>query len=191
MASPSPPPSPPDAEHAWIKPIPNAISYLRIAAALALPFVPAAAVLWLVVFAGVSDWLDGWIARRFSATSKMGALLDGVADKLFVLSAVVTLLIAGRLVWWEGALVMARDVTVAAITLYAVVRRAWAAFGEMQVRLAGKLTTAFAIPWFATLLVPAAEVARMPLFLLAACASVFAALDYLNQLRMKMPRGKA
>ena len=181
-----PPAAPPQYE--WIKPIPNAISYLRIVAALALPFVPAAAVLWLVVFAGVSDWLDGWIARRFDATSPTGALLDGIADKLFVLSAVVTLLNAGRLTWWAGALVMARDVTVTAITLYAVLRRQWAAFGHMQVRLAGKLTTAFAIPWFATLLVPAAQAARMPLFLLAASASVIAALDYLNQLRVKMPR---
>ena len=181
-------PPPPDAPYAWIRPIPNVISYLRIAAALALPFVPTASVLWLVVFAGISDWLDGWIARRFDATSPMGALLDGVADKLFVLSAVVTLLVAGRLVWWEGALVMARDVAVSGIALYAVLRREWAAFGQMQVRLAGKLTTAFAIPWFATLLVPAAAGARVPLFVLAAGASVFAALDYLNQLRTRMPR---
>ncbi len=184
--TPPPPTASPDA-HAWAKPVPNALSFLRIAAALALPFVPGRFQFGLVVFAGSSDWLDGFIARRFNATSPLGALLDGIADKLFVLSAVVTLVAAERLALWQGALVMARDVTVAAISLLVALRREWAAFGHMQVRLAGKLTTAFALPWFATLLVPAAEGARLPLFVLAAGSSVCAALDYLNQLRTRMP----
>jgi phosphatidylglycerophosphate synthase len=166
--------------------VPNALSILRIAAALALPFVPGPFRIGLVLFAGVSDWLDGFIARRFNAMSPLGALLDGIADKLFVFSAVVTLLDAGRLTLWQGALVMARDVTVAAIALGVILCREWQAFGHMQVRLAGKLTTAFAIPWFATLLVPAAEGARLPLFVLAAGASVCAAIDYLLQLRSRL-----
>ncbi|MDJ0975722.1 MAG: CDP-alcohol phosphatidyltransferase family protein [Planctomycetota bacterium] len=173
-------------EYRWIKPVPNILTVLRIVAAGILPFGPVAWRLALVLFAGISDWLDGWIARRFHAQSKLGALLDGVADKLFVLSAVVTFVGSGDLPLWQGLVLMARDITVGLIAGYAVLTRQWHAFGHMEARLAGKLTTAFVLPWFATLLIPAVEPARTPLFILAAIASVAAAIDYLIQLRTKV-----
>lgn len=177
-----------DDEHGygWIQPIPNTLTVLRIVAAFVLPFAATAWRLPLVLFAGISDWLDGWIARRFHAQSQSGALLDGVADKLFVLSAVITFVGASEIPFWQGLLLMARDITVGLIAAYAVVRREWHAFGHMEARLAGKLTTALVLPWFATLLIPSLEPARMPLFVLAAIASVAAAIDYLIQLRTKV-----
>ena len=174
-------------DHAWIRPVPNILSVLRIAAAGYLPFAPSSWRLGLVLFAGISDWLDGFIARRFHATSPSGALLDGIADKAFVLAAVITFVGAANIPLWQGLVVMARDLTVAAIAAYAVFKRAWAAFGHMEARWAGKLTTAFAFPWFATLLIPALEPARWPFFVLAAACSVWAALDYGNQFRHKVP----
>lgn len=181
----------PDAlRHAWIRPLPNVLTGLRIVGACALPFVPEAWWLPLVLFAGVSDWLDGWIARRFGATSRAGALLDGIADKLFVLAAVVTFVSAAHVPLWRGLLVMARDVTVGLIAAWCALHRAWAAFDRMEARLPGKLTTAFVIPWFATLLVPALEPARLPLFVLASGASVVAAVDYFVQFRRQSAAAK-
>jgi phosphatidylglycerophosphate synthase len=166
---------------AWIAPVPNVLTALRIALALALPFVPERAYGPVVVAAGLSDFLDGWIARRFHATSDLGALLDGVADKLFVLSAVLTLVLGGAMPWWQGAAVMSRDLVVAAIALRFALARAWGGFRRMKVRLAGKLTTAIAFLWFVSLLVAEAEPARLPLFVLAAAASAAAAADYVLQ----------
>ena len=172
--------------HAWIKPVPNILTVLRIVAAFLLPIAAAVWRLPLVLFAGISDWLDGYLARRFDAQTKLGALLDGVADKLFVLSAVITFVGTGDIPLWQGAVLMARDITVGCIAAYAVFTRAWHAFGHMEARLPGKLTTALVIPWFATLLIPAVEPARTPLFVLAALASVTAAVDYALQLRRKV-----
>ena len=165
----------------WVAPIPNILTGFRILLAAALPFLPPSYWLTVVIAAGLSDALDGIIARRFNAASALGALLDGVADKLFVLSAVVTLVGAGQLAWWQGLLVMARDFTVAAMAAYSALRGEWPAFLRMHVRIFGKLTTAVVFPWLVILLVDWGEPLRTPLFWLAGAMSLLAALDYLGQ----------
>lgn len=165
----------------WVRPIPNILTILRIVAAAILLLVPPPWRLPVIAFAGLSDWADGVVARRFHAESKFGALMDGVADKLFVLACVAMFVASGEIALWEGVLVMTRDLVVVAMTLACVVRGAWSAFHHMQVRLAGKLTTALVIPWFVSLLIPGLESTRPWLFWLAAGASVFAALDYIVQ----------
>lgn len=71
----------------------------------------------VIVFltASASDALDGWIARRFNQRSKLGSILDPLADKGLMLSAIVTLSVTGwshehRFPWWFPALVILRDV---------------------------------------------------------------------------------
>jgi len=165
----------------WVAAIPNQLTGLRILLALALPFLPPSWWLGIVIAAGLSDLLDGIIARRFNATSELGALLDGIADKVFVLAAVVTFLLAGHVTWWQGLLVMSRDFTVGAMAAYSALRKEWPAFLRMHVRIFGKLTTAVVFPWFLVLLTDWGEALRSPLFGLAAAMSVLAALDYLGQ----------
>ncbi len=80
----------------------------------------------IFIFAAVTDWLDGYLARRLNQISAFGAFLDPVADKLFVVGALVVLLFLGRVdalvgpsgrcpgsrsawKWWAPSLV-ARDV---------------------------------------------------------------------------------
>lgn len=173
---------------AWLKQVPNGLTLLRLIAAGILPFAPVDLRLPLVLFAAGSDWLDGYIARRFHADSALGALLDGIADKAFVLAAVVTFVGDGTIEPWQGLAVMARDLTVALIAGWCVLRGAWSAFRHMRVRLPGKLTTALVLPWFATLLVPALEPVRAPLFWLAALTSAAAAVDYFLQF-LRNPAG--
>ena len=102
---------------AWARPIPNILTLLRIVAAFALPFVPVVWRLPVVVFGGLSDWADGVIARRFHAQSPFGTFMDGVADKLLVLSCVVTFVASGDVPLWQGLLVMARDVVVTLLVM--------------------------------------------------------------------------
>lgn len=74
--------------------LPNSITCLRILGALALLFIePLTAVFyWVYTFAGLSDALDGWLARRTHTTSELGKKLDSVADLLFYSVMLVRLL---------------------------------------------------------------------------------------------------
>lgn len=64
---------------------------------------------WIFVAAGLSDALDGFIAKRFNRRTRLGALLDPIADKTLVVSLYVTLGLAGNLPNWLVILVVFRD----------------------------------------------------------------------------------
>jgi cardiolipin synthase len=67
---------------------------------------------WIFVVAGVSDALDGFIAKRFDRRTRLGALLDPLADKALLVSVYVTLGVAGQLWAWLVVLVVFRDVMI-------------------------------------------------------------------------------
>lgn len=68
-----------------------------------------AAAFWVFVLAGLSDAVDGFIAKRFEQRSQLGALLDPIADKALLVSMYVTLGVAGHLPNWLVILVVFRD----------------------------------------------------------------------------------
>jgi cardiolipin synthase len=70
------------------------------------------AAFWTFVFAGVSDAVDGFIAKRFNMRTQIGALLDPVADKALLVSVYVTLGVSGRLPTWLVILVVFRDLMI-------------------------------------------------------------------------------
>ncbi len=69
-------------------------------------------VLVLFVVAGVTDALDGLIARRFKADSRVGAYLDPVADKVLLSGSFLTLALSGAIETWIAVLVLGRDVAI-------------------------------------------------------------------------------
>jgi len=84
--------------------LPNTITMLRIGVVPALIFIPyalsetgSAVMAWLFIVAASSDLLDGWLARRANEVTRIGKLLDPLADKLLVTTALVMLMAAGRL----------------------------------------------------------------------------------------------
>lgn len=93
--------------------IPNLICVLRIA--LVWPIVSAlldsqfVTALVLVAVAGFSDGLDGYLAKRFDWRSRLGGLLDPLADKLLLVSTFVTLTWLGLVPVWLTAVVILRD----------------------------------------------------------------------------------
>ena len=96
--------------------IPNLITLGRI---LLVPVVVWAIIygeLWLafVLFlaAGVSDAVDGYLAKRFNMASELGAYLDPLADKTLIVSIYVTLGIAGKIPLWLVILVVSRDIMI-------------------------------------------------------------------------------
>lgn len=94
--------------------LPNIISMVRLAGVplfLWLVIGPEADVWALVVLmvSGFSDWLDGYLARRLDQTSRLGEILDPVADRLYILAAVVGLLYRDIIPWWVAIILPARD----------------------------------------------------------------------------------
>ena len=96
--------------------LPNAISFFRIAliAPILLLIIQSRFDLALILFfvAGFSDGVDGYLAKRFDWHSRLGALLDPVADKLLVASTFVTLVYTGHAPFWLAAVVVLRDIVI-------------------------------------------------------------------------------
>jgi cardiolipin synthase len=126
--------------------LPNIISIGRI---LLVPVIIVAILgdrngiaLLLFLLAGLSDALDGFIARRFGLCTKLGAMLDPVADKLLIVSTVLVFFWLGRLPGWLMLAIVFRDLIIVGGTV------AWRfRFGrvEMAPSIAGKLNTCLQI----------------------------------------------
>lgn len=122
--------------------VPNLLSLLRL---LGVPLF-----LWLalgphadgwafavLVFAGISDYLDGKIARRYNQSSRLGALLDPAADRLYILATIVALTLRDIVPVWLAVAVPLRDVLLA-LTLPVLRRHG---YGPLPVHLLGKAAT--------------------------------------------------
>lgn len=96
-----------------MKHLPNVLTLLRMGAALPLFWCIVAghelAAFWVALVAGASDGLDGWLAKRFGWTSRLGAILDPLADKVLLLAALVGLTQHGDLPIWLLSVALARD----------------------------------------------------------------------------------
>ena len=94
--------------------IPNALSVLRLLGVplflwlLLGPHADLAALIVLAV-AGFTDWLDGVLARALNQTSKIGALLDPAADRLYILTTLIGLVLRHIIPWWLAAILVGRD----------------------------------------------------------------------------------
>ncbi len=93
----------------------------------------------IFVAAAVTDWLDGWIARKFNQMSAFGAFLDPVADKLMVAAALIILVQLGRVDAIIALIIIGREIAISAL-------REWMAqLGDTKstaVSFLGKLKTA-------------------------------------------------
>jgi cardiolipin synthase len=93
--------------------VPNFLSFLRIALVpvflwflLEEMFVSAITVL---AIAGLTDFLDGYLARKLNQTTKLGKMLDPVADRLYIFATLLALSATGYVPWWLSGLVILRD----------------------------------------------------------------------------------
>jgi len=99
-------------ERVWT--LPNALSVLRLLGVpvfLYLLLGPHADgwALLLLIASGITDYLDGKLARLLNQTSKLGALLDPAADRLYVLSTLIAFVLRDVVPWWVAALIIGRD----------------------------------------------------------------------------------
>ena len=102
--------------------IPNLLTLVRVAACPMLVLLLYEGryelALYLFIVAGITDGLDGFIAKRFDCESKFGAVLDPSADKLLIASAYIMLAFLGDIPFWLLILVVFRDLVIIACLLY-------------------------------------------------------------------------
>ncbi|WP_092375664.1 CDP-alcohol phosphatidyltransferase family protein [Micromonospora phaseoli] len=143
---------------------PNLISFLRLLGVplfLYLFLVARADVAAVVVLAvgGTSDWVDGWIARRLRQVSRLGELLDPLADRLYILATLIAFTAREVVPWQFTAVLLARELLL--LGSLAVLRRH--GYGPPPVHYVGKTATFLLLAAFPLLLlaaaVPAAEAA--------------------------------
>ncbi|HEX4536052.1 MAG TPA: CDP-alcohol phosphatidyltransferase family protein [Candidatus Acidoferrum sp.] len=123
--------------------VPNQITLLR------LGFLPFFLILisyeqyrWallVLVIAGLSDGIDGLLARKLNQRSALGAYLDPIADKLLLSSSFIILAFKQKLAWWLTIIVLSRDVL---ILMVAVVILLISGYRPFPPSIYGKLTTA-------------------------------------------------
>jgi cardiolipin synthase len=135
----------PDDPQSRIVTIPNAISVARLAGVpvflwLVLGLRTQAGDAWavaLLIAAGLSDWLDGKVARALGQTSKLGQALDPAADRLYIVATPVSLAIRAIIGWWLVALLAVREL-VLAVLLVILRAKGWE---PLQVSFVGKAAT--------------------------------------------------
>lgn len=108
---------------------------------------------WLFILASLSDWLDGFLARRLNQMTRFGALMDPIADKLMTFCTVVALTWASKLPVEVAMVLIGRDVFILGAAI-----SAWRLTGSMSFppSLLGKTHTLVAFTLMATLIAQAA-----------------------------------
>lgn len=120
---------------------PNSLSLLR--APLALLFLSENTWLRLfaVIFAMLSDSIDGYLARKYKYASKLGAILDPMMDKFFVYFVLTVFIVEDKLAAWQAILMISRDLFLCLFAIYLSIRCGWKNYQCKSVRW-GKITTA-------------------------------------------------
>ena len=156
--------------------LPNLVSTSRVALAFAFVAVDAIPVrLLLLALASATDILDGWLARRTHEVTRFGALVDPVADRLFVLGVVIAYVAGGYLALWQAVVILFRDV-MSVIGWFVARRVSWLRPITFKARWLGKVVTVCQLATFVTVLLAPEGVA--PLVLVVGLFGLAATVDY-------------
>lgn len=137
--------------------LPNAITALRLLGVplflyLLLGAEQDLAALAVLVVGGSTDWLDGWLARRLGQVSRIGELLDPVADRLYILATLLAFTAREIVPWPLTAALLAREL----VLLVALARLRRVGYGPLPVHYLGKTATFVLLAAFPALLLAGA-----------------------------------
>jgi CDP-diacylglycerol---glycerol-3-phosphate 3-phosphatidyltransferase len=156
--------------------LPNAVSMSRLLLAAIFVAVREPVVRFaLLLIASATDFLDGWLARRRHATTRSGALIDPIADRLFVFTAVCAYLVEGAITTGAYFTLLSRDI--ATFIGFLVARSVpWLRAVVFRARWLGKLVTALQLLTLMIVIVAPTFVPSLVLVVGAASAASIA--DY-------------
>lgn len=163
--------------------VPFFVVSARLQAADGGPSLGTGPAVWIVLAAGLSDVLDGFIARRWNLTSRIGALMDAVADKSFQFTALVTITLLGRpvftqLPFWLLAAVFLRDLLLLA---------GWGLLRRMKLPVSmehethGRIATILVLGLVIAACLRVPEGVLLPFAAVAAGASVLSSVAYVQR----------
>lgn len=163
-------------ERGRILTLPNSISLSRLLLAFAFVVINGP---WqrmvLILSAATTDFLDGWLARRGNSSTVAGAIIDPLADRVFVLAAVSAYLIDGKVTTGQYFIFLSRDIATAVGFVVARFIPGLTA-SAFQARLLGKTVTVFQLALLLVVLFWPSAV--MPLILLIGALSAVSIVDY-------------
>ena len=170
-----------------LRSLPNLLSISRLALAAAFAFIDSVdARLVIVMIAGATDFLDGWIARQFGGMTRSGAMLDAVGDRFFVFVGVCVFLFEGLLSTWQYFIMISRDI----MTAVGFVTARWIMPSlrgvAFKARFPGKVVTVLQLMTFVALLLRPS--AADPMILVIAAVSLWAVVDYTMMLHRERAR---
>lgn len=134
---------------------------------------------WSFFIVGMTDIIDGRLARRTNQVTAFGAFLDPVADKLSIGTALVGITILGRLPWWVTSIIIIREVGVTILRLSVIRRR-----GVIPASKGGKLKTffqGFGTGFYILPLNPSLHTARDIFMAIAVVLTVGTGIDYVKK----------
>lgn len=170
-----------------VQAVPNLLTSCRLLLGIAFPTLPLAWRLPVLLVAVATEFLDGLLARLLRAPSVTGQVLDPIADKVFVVSVLATLVLDRTVAPWQLVLVAARDILVAGGTLWVAARRGLAALKRMPPSWVGKFATAAQLAFLVTAVITGT--CSTPLFVLASVLSLAAGIDYLVRYPRRAAQG--
>jgi len=136
--------------------IPNAISFLRLLGVPLFLYLFLGTDQWgwavaVLAIGGTTDWIDGYLARRLGQVSRLGELMDPVADRLYILATIVAFTVEGVVPWAFTIALLAREAVLSVVVL--VLRR----YGvpPLPVHYVGKTATFILLFAFPVLLLAA------------------------------------
>jgi CDP-diacylglycerol--glycerol-3-phosphate 3-phosphatidyltransferase len=94
-------------------------------------------VLIVVILSGITDFLDGYIARTYNKTSYLGAIHDFTADKVFILPALLVFSVVGKIPTWVTFIFLYREIVVMGMRIYTAYNKY-----EIKASMLGKIKTA-------------------------------------------------
>lgn len=183
--------------------IPNALTVLRIVLVpvfvwlLMRPAGDEGGPVWLAdrwwatvifVLATITDWVDGDLARRKGLVTAFGKLMDPIADKALMGSALICLSLLGELPWWVTVVILVREVGIT-LMRFVVIRR-----GVIPASRGGKLKTVLQAAGLILMLVPlGAVIGTVGLWVMyaAVVVTVVTGVDYLRQVFAPRSTGRA
>lgn len=132
---------------------------------------------WGFFIVGMTDILDGRLARSRKQITELGKFLDPVADKLLVGSALVGLSLLGELPWWITAVILGRELAVTALRIF-VVRLGGRIIPASRGGKLKTLTQGFATGFYVLPLIPSLHTARDIFMYVAIGITIFTGLEY-------------
>lgn len=151
---------------------------------------------WLLAGLGSTDWVDGYIARRFDQTSEFGKIFDPTVDRLFFFVAVIAIMVDGSMPIWFGVALLVREVLVGGVIAFSTL------FLKMQrfsVTWLGKCATFLLMGAVPSFLIGSTDVWEAPFFAVLAWVfgipglvlSYWTGIAYIPLIRAGLSAGRA